>query len=125
VTYVPFNFTAKTASLGMGNLVLGCTFVSAILTGAIFVATNKVMNTFVYKIEFDPVTNQLVVTQPSKSLISFGKPVETKLEMPEFKMLAKDQLEALKTKAIYADCLYFNGKTGQMYATVGRGLWYN
>ena len=98
---------------------------SLIFAGGFFAITNRAVATFVYKLEYDAVTNQFVVTQPSKSLLQFGKPMETVLELKELKMLTKGEMEANKDKAILSDCVYYNGKNGQLYATVGRGIWYN
>ncbi len=68
--------------------------VSLIVTVVVYALTNRAIGTFVYKIEYDAVTNQFVVTQPSTSLLQFGKPVETVLEFNELKMLNKAQIEA-------------------------------
>ena len=68
--------------------------VSLIVTGVVYALTNRAIGTFVYKIEYDAVTNQFVVTQPSTSLLQLGKPVETVLEFNELKMLNKAQIEA-------------------------------
>ena len=94
IAYVPFNFLESTHQRGLTTLVQGCTMVSLIVTGVVYALTNRAIGTFVYKIEYDAVTNQFVVTQPSTSLLQFGKPVETVLEFNELKMLNKAQIEA-------------------------------
>jgi hypothetical protein len=91
---VPFNFLESTHQRGLTTLVQVCTMVSLIVTVVVYALTNRAIGTFVYKIEYDAVTNQFVVTQPSTSLLQFGKPVETVLEFNELKMLNKAQIEA-------------------------------
>ena len=83
------------------------------------------MNTFVYKIEYDAITSQFIVTQPSSSFLSFARAKETVIEVADFKMLSKEKLEEYKDQGIYGNCVYYNGRTGRMFATVGRGTWYN
>jgi hypothetical protein len=91
--YIPSNFNPVIHQKGMAALTQILTVLTLALTGAIYAVTNRTMTTFIYKIEYDAITNQFVITQPSKSLMQFGKPFETILELRDFKMLSKDEME--------------------------------
>lgn len=125
LAFLPFNFSPTIMKMGLKPLAYGCTLWCGFLATMVITLTNKSVKSMVYKIEYDPVKNLFVVTQPSHKLRSLTRPRESFLELKDLKMLSREQMEAYKDSYTYSDCVYFNAKTGQMYATVGRGNWYN
>ena len=80
----------------MQHFVFFNTFIAMFMTTVVHLYTNKAIKAFVYKIEYDALTKQLVIVQPSKRFLSFGPPQTTLVELQDFKMFTNEQLEDYK-----------------------------
>ena len=73
---------------------------------------HRMHKTYIIRIEWDVEREQLVLVKPK----GLTKEKHTYLPYQELKMDHKTKVK---------DCIYFNAKTGEGYATAGRGKWYN
>ena len=94
-----------------------CTAGSVAITGVTNLLFRRACKDFILKIEFDLEEEHFVVTSPSTSLVDFGSPQEEVVSVSDFKMLPQDKQTETS--------LYYSQTSGNKYATVGRGQWYN
>ena len=84
-----------------------CTFAN----GAIFFRSKKNLKTFTLNIEWDIDLEEFVVKMPQNS---FAGVKERRIKPGNLGQIKDDK-----------DCLYYDKATGERFATINRGMWYN